>query len=252
MSFGLGHGRTLDDAPGVVGVTGDELPSLPDEALDNARAGWVDLREWFSEPQRRLEVEIGSGKGAFLLDHGESHPEINLLGIEWAREFYLYTADRVRRRGLSNVRVLHGDATELFHWRVPESCVDVIHLYFSDPWPKARHHKKRVVQDRFLADVWRVLRASDDGESGQLRIVTDHPDYWTWIEEHVERWTTAAAWEALDAQRAGGGDEHGPFARREFQPVRSADSGELVGTNFERKYRREGRPFYSCVLSKRD
>jgi tRNA (guanine-N7-)-methyltransferase len=231
MSFGLGHGRDLDDAPGVIGISDQELPPLPDEIAADPRAGWVDPKGWFPEPARPLEIEIGSGKGAFLLQQGEEQPDTNFLGIEWAREFYLYTADRVRRRGLRNIRVLHGDATELLRWRCPDGIARVIHLYFSDPWPKRRHHRRRVVQDVFLAEAWRVLEPG-----GELRIVTDHDEYWAWMREHFERATAAAAERRFDLLP--------------FSPPESAGEGELVGTNFERKYRREGRPFNAAVLRK--
>jgi tRNA (guanine-N7-)-methyltransferase len=236
MSFGLGRGRPLDDAPGAVGVGREELPPLPDDLLGNPRGGWIDPRAWFADPILPLEIEIGSGKGTFLVQQGEAQPGTNFLGIEWAREFYLYAADRVRRRGLPNVRVLNTDASEFLRWRLPDGIVRVIHLYFPDPWPKARHHKNRIVQYRFLSECWRVLE-----DAGEVRIVTDHEGYWAWIEEHAARCCGEA-----DSARAPGPR----FERLEFSPPDSADEGELVGSNFERKYRREGRPFHALILRK--
>jgi len=233
MSFGLGHDRDLDDAPGRVGISPREFPALPDAVATDPLAGRLDPRRWFADPSRPFEIEIGSGKGAFLLQHGGSHPEANILGIEWAREFYLYTADRVRRSGLANARVLHGDGVEFLRWRVPDGIVRVVHLYFSDPWPKSRHHKRRVVQDGFLAQAWRVLEPG-----GELRIVTDHEGYWSWMEEHFARWCGQRAGVALR------------FERLAFHPPPGVGEGELVGTNFERKYRKEGREFHACVLRK--
>lgn len=319
MSFGLSRGRLLDVAKGVVGVAVEELGLLPDEIITDPSAGWRDPREWFKDPSRPLEIEIGSGKGGFLLKQAALEPATNFLGIEWAAEFYAYTADRVRRRGLPNVRVLRADATEFLRWRCPGGIVRVIHLYFSDPWPKKRHHKKRVVQDAFLADAHRVLEPG-----GEIRIVTDHDGYWAWMEERFARWASASGWELVseaterrsDGATKGGTDpptsrdrkgaatsadttsrdrkgagtsadttsrdrkgadpvrvsataptetdgplpagrgsysaaSSGPFQRLPFEAPGSADAGELVGTNFERKYRREGRPFHACVLKKR-
>ena len=233
MSFGLGRGRVLES--GQFGLEAAELPPLPVDAAANRESAWLDPRGWFAEPARRFELEIGSGKGTFLVQQAELEPQTNFLGIEWAKEFYAYAADRIRRRGLANVRMLHADATEFVHWRVPSGCISVIHLYFSDPWPKSRHHKRRVVQDRFLFDALRVLVPG-----GELRIVTDHDDYWTWMEEHFGRWTTAGA--------TPHGMNPAPFERLEFSRPASAGSGEVVGTNFERKYAREGRPFHAAVL----
>jgi tRNA (guanine-N7-)-methyltransferase len=235
MSFGLGRGKTLDAAPGVVGLSGRDLPALPDDFMANPAAGWIDPRGWFAQPELPLEVEVGSGKGTFLLQHGEASPGTNILGIEWEGEFFAYAADRIRRRALTNVRLLHADAVEFLRWRVPDGMIRTIHLYFSDPWPKRRHHKNRVVQDRFLEDARRVLEPG-----GELRIVTDHQDYWAWMEEHFARWT--APTESRPAP---------PFERVEFGRAASAADGELVGTNFERKYRLEGRPFHAAILRKR-
>ncbi len=230
MSFGLSRGRRLD--PGTIGLSAEDLGPLPDDILTNPDAARIDPRTWFADPGRPFELEIGSGKGTFLLQQAAEQPGTNFLGIEWAHEFYAYAADRVRRRGLANVRLLNADATEFLHWRCPEGIAAVIHLYFSDPWPKSRHHRRRVVQDRFLADAHRVL-----APGGELRIVTDHEEYWAWMEAHFSRWTTGSA-----------ETDHPFFERRPFDPPASASEGELVGTNFERKYKREGRPFHAAVL----
>ncbi len=236
MSFGLGRGREINT--GDIGIEGATLPALPDDVQANPRAAWIDVGAWFDAPRRPLEIEIGSGKGTFLLQQAELQPETNFLGIEWAKEFFAYAADRVRRRGLRNVRLLHADATEFLRWRVPDAAASVIHLYFSDPWPKARHHKRRVVQDRFLGDALRVLLPG-----GELRIVTDHADYWAWMEEHFARWVSNSPAEP--------GAMPAPFEQRPFERPVSASEGEVVGTNFERKYAREGRLFNATILRKR-
>ncbi len=229
MSFGLGRGKPLE--PGESGLTSDSFPPLPDDVLEHPEKAHMDPRTWFAHPERPFELEIGSGKGTFIVQQGELQPETNFLGIEWAHEFFSYAADRVRRRGMDNAILLHADATQFLRWRMPPGIVQVLHLYFSDPWPKSRHHKRRVVQDSFLEQVHRVLM-----EGGELRIVTDHAEYWSWMEEHFDRWCAA---------------DHEPrFERRSFERPESAGAGEVVGTNFERKYRREGRPFYATILGK--
>jgi len=244
MSFGLSRGRELDVAPGVVAVSRAELGPLPDEVARDPRAGRVDVRGWFREPGNPLEIEVGSGKGTFLVQQASLQPGTNYLGIEYQREFFEYAADRVRRHGLANVRMLGTDAGEFITWRVPDGIVRTIHLYFPDPWPKRRHHKRRMVQDRFLAHAWRVLEPR-----GELRIVTDHDDYWAWMEEHFARWTGEAGSDTLRA-RIGVDAAGPPFERVDFARPGSAGEGEVVGTNFERKYRREGRPFHAAVLRK--
>ena len=213
------------------GLTHEDLPPMPDTVAQDPRQAWIDPRAWFPHPQRPLEIEIGSGKGTFLVQHAPAHPDTNFLGIEYAREFWAYAADRVRRHALHHVRMLYADAAELMHWRMPSGIASAIHLYFPDPWPKTRHHKRRMVSDRFLADAHRVL-----AEHAHLRIVTDHPDYWEWMEQHFNRWTAPEGVGGLRYDRL-------PFERPD-----SAAEGEVVGTNFERKYRREGRPFHATIL----
>jgi tRNA (guanine-N7-)-methyltransferase len=233
MSFGLSRGRTLDTSG--IAIEDSALPPLPDDILQNPRAGWVDVRAWFDDPARPFEIEIGSGKGTFLAQQAAASPATNYLGFEYAGEFFAYAADRLRRGGLKNVRLLHADAGEFLHWRIPDSCAHVIHLYFPDPWPKSRHHRRRMIQPRFLADAARILIAG-----GQLRIVTDHADYWKWMEEHFAQ------------VAAPPGQESGkPFDRLTFESPPSAREGEIVGTNFERKYREEGRTFNATVLRRR-
>ncbi|MEZ6235814.1 MAG: hypothetical protein R3B68_16645, partial [Phycisphaerales bacterium] len=175
----------------------------------------------------------------FLLAQAAAQPGTNFLGIEWAGEFYAYAADRLRRAGVANVRMLHADATEFLRWRCPDAVVRVIHLYFSDPWPKSRHHKKRVVQDAFLRDAWRVLEPG-----GELRVVTDHDELWAWDQEHFARWCGPGP-------TPGHAGPSPAFDLLAFEAPATAGTDELVGTNFERKFRAEGRGFHACVLRKR-
>lgn len=244
MSFGLGNGRSLDDGPGVVGLSAADFPPIPDSILTDPEAGRVNARAWFRDPSRPLEIEIGCGKGGFILQESAANPEVNYLGIEHAREFYFYTADRLRRRGLPNVRMMHADAAAFLHWRAPAAVARVIHLYFSDPWPKRKHHKNRVVQDRFLADCWQALVPG-----GELRIVTDHDELWAWDEKHFARWT--ATGDIPDELRASHRLPDVPFERRAFAPPSWTDQGEVVGTNYERKMC-AGRPPHACVLARRE
>jgi tRNA (guanine-N7-)-methyltransferase len=218
MSFGLSRGKELDTEGW--GFTTRDLPSHEE--------GLIDPRSWFADSSRPFELEIGSGKGTFLVQQGVLQPRTNFLGIEWAGEFYRYAADRLRRHGLQNLRMLHGDATEFIRFWCPDSIADVVHLYFSDPWPKNRHHKRRVVQDASLKQIHRILRPG-----GELRIVTDHEDLWSWCEDHALRNAVL-------------------FERHAFQPPESAGSSEMVGTNFERKFAREGRPFHGMTLLRQE
>lgn len=217
MSFGLSRGK-MQITEGF-GIEHADLPPL--------EGGRIDPRSWFVSPRNRLEIEIGCGKGTFLLQQAKVQPLINFLGFEWAGEFYRFAADRMRRHQLHNVKIVHTDATEFLRYRCVDAVAAVVHVYFSDPWPKKRHHKRRVVQDHTLAEFHRILQPA-----GELRLVTDHAELWAWYEDHAARHAHL-------------------FDRREFDRPESAGAGEIVGSNFERKYRVEGRPFFAMTLVKR-
>ncbi len=218
MSFGLGRGRALE--PGLWGLEQSDLPPHDD--------GPLDPHTLFPTTKPSLELEIGSGKGTFLVQQASIQPDTNFLGIEWAGEFYRYAADRMRRHQLQNVRMLHGDATDFIRFWCADACLSVVHLYYSDPWPKKRHHKRRVLQSSSLDHLHRILKPE-----GQIHLVTDHFDLWAWYEAL-----------ALEKQEI--------FAREEFRPPESADRGEMVGTNFERKYQAEERAVRAMTLRRRD
>jgi tRNA (guanine-N7-)-methyltransferase len=181
----------------------------------------LDFVELFGNPNP-VELEIGTGKGTFLTDQAKARPEVNFLGIEWANWFYRYASDRLRRNGCANARMVRAEANFFLTEFIPDSSLSVLHVYFPDPWPKKRHHKRRLVQPLFLKAVERVLIAG-----GRLQIVTDHQGY---FEENIEPAVRGSSLQVVDYNRPG-----------------SAGEGEFVGTNFERKYRREGRPFYAIA-----
>lgn len=205
-----------------VGLTGADLPPM----ADTARATRFDFRTWWDEPRRAspFELEIGSGKGTFLVQQASQQPDVNYLGIEYAHEFWRYAADRCRRNNLSNVRLLHYDAKVFVEWFCHDAVFHQIHIYFPDPWPKAKHHKRRLVQVPFLEQCHRVLQPG-----GTVRMVTDHDEYFAWMLDHI-------------------GQVPQLFEKAPFDRPASAAEGEVVGTNFERKYRREGRPFNALTL----
>jgi tRNA (guanine-N7-)-methyltransferase len=171
-----------------------------------------------------VELEIGMGKGTFLTEQSAARPEVNFFGIEWARWYWRYASDRLRRNQCLNVRTVRAEAGFFLAEFVPDSSLSVLHVYFPDPWPKARHHKRRLVQEPFLKQAERALRPG-----ARLQIVTDHKEYFDQIEAVVK----GSKLTVIDYNRPG-----------------SANEGEFVGTNFERKYRREGRPFYAIAAMK--
>ncbi|MBN1766271.1 MAG: tRNA (guanosine(46)-N7)-methyltransferase TrmB [Sedimentisphaerales bacterium] len=188
----------------------------------------LELQDIFFRPGP-VQIEIGSGKGTFLLNQARAHPEVNYLGIEWANKYYRYSVDRMRRWQMGNVRILRADAREFIGRFLPDESVQTYHVYFPDPWPKKRHHKRRFFCPDTIFTVLRTLLPA-----GFLRIATDHADYFQVITEVLR-----------DHQ------EIAPrFEQVDFYPTDSADVGEWVGSNFERKYLREGRKIYTLALRK--
>ena len=119
-----------------------------------------------------MMVEIGFGRGDALLDAAAARPDRDHVGIEVHAPGIGYLLARVHERGLENVRVLFGDAREALRHRFGEGSLDEIRLYFPDPWPKSRHHKRRLVQPEFAA-----LAASRLRPGGRILAATDDEDY---------------------------------------------------------------------------
>jgi tRNA (guanine-N7-)-methyltransferase len=172
-----------------------------------------------------VEMEIGIGKGTFLLEQARARPDVNFFGIEWANWYWRYASDRLRRHGCLNARTVRAEAEYFLREFVPDSSISVLHIYFPDPWPKKRHHKRRLIQPKFMPLAERVLTPG-----GRLQVVTDHQGY---FEENIEPAVKGSNLRVVDYNRPG-----------------SAGEGEFVGTNFERKYAREGRPFYAIAAVK--
>jgi tRNA (guanine-N7-)-methyltransferase len=178
-----------------------------------------------SDVARPVEIEVGVGKGTFLLARAKQRQDVDILGIEYAKAYVCYTADRARRAGLTNVKMLCADAAEVFRVAIPDASVFRVHVYFPDPWPKRKHYRRRLLQPAFVRQVRRTLLPG-----GQLLIVTDHRDYF----EHIRR--TLAN---VDG-----------FAEIPFPRLLDTDE-HIVGTNFEKKYIEEGRAFYRVALLKK-
>jgi tRNA (guanine-N7-)-methyltransferase len=198
------------------------LLAVPDEA------GRLNFADIFGN-DHPIELEIGSGKGTFLIAIAEARPEHNYIGIEYAKAYADFAADRPRRHRLDNTRLVHGEASWWVRCHVPDNSLHALHIYFPDPWPKARHHKRRLIQLPFLKEVHRILIPG-----GILRLVTDHADYFA----HMQ--ATLAAQSDLTVI---------PFT----SPVplkEDAPEGSIVGTNFERKYIAEGRSFHATAAQK--
>ncbi len=131
-------------------------------------------------PGRPLEVDLGCGDGSFLMEMARRYPERDFLGVERLLGRVRKVCRKATRQGLANARVLRLESRYVVEWLLPEAAVSRLHLLCPDPWPKLRHHRRRLVQVDFLAAVRRVLEPG-----GEFLFMTDHEDYFLWAEEKV-------------------------------------------------------------------
>jgi tRNA (guanine-N7-)-methyltransferase len=127
---------------------------------------------------RPVELEVGFGKGLFLVNAALAQPGVNFVGVEIVRKYQLFTATRMAKRGLHNVRLACGDARLFLRDCVAAGSLHAVHVYFPDPWWKKRHHKRRVFTPEFAAQCRRVLRPG-----GRLHVATDVEEYFGLMRE---------------------------------------------------------------------
>jgi len=148
---------------------GGARPDL--EIIPGRVTGPLDFSALFGDT-RPVEVEIGIGKGRFLLAQAEGRPEVNFLGIEWSLKYLRVARDRAERRGLANVRLYRADARHVLADLLPDSSVARVHVYCPDPWPKKRHRKRRLFTPATAAHLGRALLPG-----GYLDVSTDVLEY---------------------------------------------------------------------------
>ena len=207
--------RTLKEYPAV---------ALKPEDLD----GKIDFGRIFGRPGP-VHIEIGTGKATFLLNEAMAQPNVNFLGIERARKYYRCAVDRIGRWALTNVRIIRTDAAAFLAEFVPAGSIDCFHIYFPDPWPKRRHHKRRFFCPENLQQLLRCLKTS-----GDLKIATDHADYF----EQIKKLVVAGPHTCPSLEKI------------EFLPAAGADTGEYTGTNYERKYLKKQISIYTLAVRK--
>ena len=173
-----------------------------------------------------FELEIGSGKGRFLLERAAKHPDRNFLGIDYAWRFLREGHARVSQRGLSNVRFLKAEAGDVMNALIPDESIEMFHIYFPDPWPKRQQRKRRLLTPDFFKLLHGRLRSG-----GKLELATDNFEYLIAFK--------AALVEAGDTLWS---------EVRESRDRRLLDPEIL--THFEAKYRRQGRLLYYIELTK--
>jgi tRNA (guanine-N7-)-methyltransferase len=188
---------------------------LPRLALDLHAPPPSDLRTLFDKADD-VGLESGFGGGEHLVAEAEKNPGIGFIGIEPFINGMAKILAAIADRNLGNIRLHHGDATDVLAW-LPNASLFRFDLLYADPWPKRRHWKRRFVQDASIAQIARIIR-----RGGEFRFATDWPDYAAWTLRHLSR-SADFEWTAERAD-----DWRLPW--RGFTPTR-----------YEAKARREGR-----------
>ena len=181
----------------------------------------LDLAALFPvNPGAPLELDLGSGDGAFLVEMAHATPDRNFLGVERLLGRVRRTCRRLARTGARNARLIRLESHYLVRYLLPPGSVSVIHVMFPDPWPKRKHHPKRLIQTDFLDAVWAAL-----APGGELRLTTDDLPYF----QHMR-----AVFEP-----------HTGFAEEPWTP-----GADYPQTDFERHFRSQGLPIHRALLRK--
>lgn len=151
----------------------------------------IDVDEWFGRTGAKTIVEIGSGTGTSTAAMAPLEQDTNIIAVELYKPGLAKLMGQVEREGIDNIRMIRGDGVEVMVRMIAPESLDGIRVFFPDPWPKARHHKRRIIQSGTLN-----LFASRLKKGGVLHVATDHAGYAEWIDElvHVERSLEYKGW----------------------------------------------------------
>jgi tRNA (guanine-N7-)-methyltransferase len=164
---------------------------------------------------RPLEIDLGCGDGSFLLEMAQAFPERDFLGVERLLGRVRKVCRKLTRKNLKNVRVLRLDSRYVVEWLLPPCSVTRLHLLCPDPWPKLRHHRRRLIQNDFLEAVRIALIPG-----GEFLFMTDHEEYFQWAASKVA--------------------EFGKFEVLEWQE----DTFFYPKTDFQELWESEGKPMF--------
>ncbi|PKK91000.1 MAG: tRNA (guanosine(46)-N7)-methyltransferase TrmB [Candidatus Wallbacteria bacterium HGW-Wallbacteria-1] len=190
------------------------VPIVTDE---NVQAGHLEPSTLFDRKGPTF-LEIGCGNGDFLLHLTETCPEANLIGIEISFKMIKKIVWRLNKRNLSNVRIYPGQAETFLEDHIKPGTISRVHIHFPDPWPKKRHHKRRIYNMPFLKILARAMVPG-----GKLITATDYEEYGYYIRDLVSEFPL-------------------------FEPARNVDmtihEDSVLGTNFEKKGIKAGSRIY--------
>ena len=168
---------------------------LPKLAVECPEGGGLDAAALFDsgkEDKKELWLEIGFGAGEHLAAQAQAHPDVGFIGCEPFVNGIATLLGLIEDRNLGNIRIYPDDARLLFS-HLPEAGFERVFILFPDPWPKTRHHKRRLISPETLDQLARVMK-----DGGTLHFASDHMEYVRWTLDHVTRhpafrWTASSA-----------------------------------------------------------
>lgn len=172
-----------------------------------------------------LEIEIGSGKGLFVLNESGRVPERNFLGNEIAKKYCRFAAYKLAKNERANAHMMVGDGLRMFREFLPDNCAVAVHVYFPDPWWKERHRPRRVMRPQFISDLQRVL------------IPGGVFHFWTDVEEYYE-------------ETCGLMKEHSSLTGPHPVPETPAEHDMDYRTHFERRMRKNDHDVFRSQFHK--
>ena len=179
----------------------------------------LDVSGLFERPAP-LEVDLGCGKGRFLLSRARRLGEANFLGVDRNLRRLAKLNQRLLDARLTNVRLIHTDAMVFLEQTLPAAGVAAFYIFFPDPWPKRRHHRRRLVSAPFAQSIHRALQVG-----GRIYLATDHREYFEWIRAHFQ-------------------------AQSRFEPIAPFCHQADECTDFELKFLKTHAPICRCAFRK--
>lgn len=149
------------------------------QTLYNTRLDALGVGDWLATLPHHLWLEIGFGGGEHLAYQAEQNPGVHIIGCEPYVNGIAGLLGHIEERGLTNIRIWQQDARLLID-QLPDTSIERVFILYPDPWPKARHHKRRLVSEVLLDNLARIMVPG-----AQLRLATDDADYCTWMLERL-------------------------------------------------------------------
>lgn len=206
----------------------DSTPGSPVPSVDTEPSAIFKPESWTAllplerifPSQQPLEVDLGCGKGRFLLASARANPGTNYLGLDRMLKRLKKVSSKIVRDGLNNVKLLRVEAAYAVEFLLPEQSVSGMYVYFPDPWPKRKHHKKRLFNTAFMDSLSKVMK-----EGAPVHIATDSQEYFDDIHELFR-------------------------SDRRFAPITPLELTEDRQTDFELEFKSVNLPTYRCSFAR--